>query len=265
MATVAAGEALEPRAASDVVPEVLRTAALTVKAARREILARHVALAGPVSVDDVLARYDFDARWVQRRLEDWERHDVLVRGVFGGARDVPRWASRRLLEQARRRELARARQQIEAVGIDRFARFLQRWQHLAPDTQLEGSAGAAAVMSQLYGVARPAEGWERDYLPARLERYDTTRWCASPPRARSFGRWNPDRAEERRSGGAHSEGPILRARNGTPLARSAGRRFAAERQCACGTRGAARGRRVVHGGRLRRDWARHPADTGRAT
>jgi ATP-dependent Lhr-like helicase len=109
---------------------------------------------------------------VQWRLEEWERNDVLVRGVFGGVRDVPRWCSRRLLEQARRRELARARQQIEAVGIDRFARFLQRWQHLAADTRLEGSDGAAQVMAQLYGLARPAEGWERDYLPARLGRYE---------------------------------------------------------------------------------------------
>jgi ATP-dependent Lhr-like helicase len=182
MATVAAGVGLEPRAASDVVPEVLRTAALTPKAARREILARFVALAGPVSVDDVRARYDFDARWVQRRLEEWERNDVLVRGVFGGDREVPRWSSRRLLEQARRRELSQARKQIEAVPIDRFARFLQRWQHLTPDTRLEGSDGAAAVMAQLYGLARPAEGWERDYLPARLEHYDAdalTRLAAS--------------------------------------------------------------------------------------
>ena len=172
LATVAAGVTLEPRLASDVVPEVLRAAVLTPKAARREILARFVALAGPVSVDDVRARYDFDARWVQRRLEEWEKNDVLVRGVFGGERDVTRWSSRRLLEQARRRELAKARQQIEAVGIDRFARFLQRWQHLTPDAQLDGNDGAAAAMAQLYGLARPADGWERDYLPARLERYD---------------------------------------------------------------------------------------------
>ncbi|MCY7377760.1 MAG: DEAD/DEAH box helicase [Gemmatimonadaceae bacterium] len=172
LSRVSAGVDLAPRAAAEVIPEVLRAAALTMKAARREILARFVALAGPVTVNDVLARHGFDAAWVQRRLEDWERRDVLVRGVFGGARDEPRWSSRRLLEQARRRELAKARQQIEAVGIDRFARFLQRWQHLTPDTRVEGSDGAAEVMAQLYGLARPAEGWERDYLPARMERYE---------------------------------------------------------------------------------------------
>ena len=172
LSRVSAGIELVSRAAAEVIPEVLRAAALTMKAARREILARFVALAGPVTVNDVLARYAFDAGWVQRRLEDWERRDVLVRGVFGGVREEPRWSSRRLLEQARRRELAKARQQIEAVGIDRFARFLQRWQHLTPDTRVDGSDGAAVVMAQLYGLARPAEGWERDYLPSRMERYD---------------------------------------------------------------------------------------------
>ncbi len=172
LATLVAAEALVQRAAAEVVPEVLRSVALTPRAARRELVARYVALAGPVSVEDVRGRYDVDARWLQRRLEEWERAGGLVRGVFGGDRDTARWCSRRLLEQARRRELARARAQIEAVGIDRFARFLQRWQHLAPESRLEGAEGAAAVMAQLYGLARPAEGWERDYLPARLERYD---------------------------------------------------------------------------------------------
>jgi ATP-dependent helicase Lhr and Lhr-like helicase len=201
LATVMAGTALEPRAVADVVPEVLRTAALTRKAARREILARFVALAGPVTVDDIRARYDFPAAWVQRRLEDWERNDVLVRGVFGGERDVVRWSSRRLLEQARRRELAKARQQIEAVGIDRLARFLQRWQHLAPDTRLDGSDGAAEALAQLYGLARPAEGWERDYLPARLEQYDADALASLAASGRLV--WAAEGLGERTSGGAN--------------------------------------------------------------
>ena len=172
MGTLVSGAELARRPAEEVVPAVLREAALTERAARREVLARFVSLAGPVSVEDVRARYDFDARWVQRRLEEWERNGVLVRGAFGGERTVDRWVSRRLLEQARRRELAQARKQIEAVGMESFARFTQRWQHVTPDTQLTGGDAAATALAQLYGVARPAEGWERDYLPARVEDYD---------------------------------------------------------------------------------------------
>jgi ATP-dependent helicase Lhr and Lhr-like helicase len=191
MAMVRAGPALEPKPAASAVPEPLRAPALKRSAARSEIVARFVALAGPVSVDDVRRRYDFPADWVQRRLEEWERSGVLVRGVFGGDREVPRWCSRRLLEQARRRELAQARKQIEAVGLETFARFLQRWQHLTPEARLSGGEAVAAALAQLYGLARPAEGWERDYLPARVEEYDerqlamlaasgTLVWAAEP-------------------------------------------------------------------------------------
>ena len=213
LATVRAGEELEARFAADVVPDVLRAAALTPKAAQREILARFVALAGPVSVDDVCARYDFDAGWAQRRLEEWERNDVLVRGVFGGVRDVPRWSSRRLLEQARRRELAQARQQIEAVPIDRFARFLQRWQHLTPDTRLAGRDGAAVVLAQLSGFARPADGWERDYLPARLQRYDAS--VVAPLVASGAMAWAAEPRPAALAGGAGAIGRVRFFERGT--------------------------------------------------
>ena len=198
MNTVRAGTDLSSRAAADVVPAVLRDAALTERAARREILARWIALASPVSVADVRARYDFDAPWIVRRLEEWERKNVLVRGVFGGDRGTTRWASRRLLEQARRRELAQARRQIEAVSLDRFQRYLQRWQHLTPSSRLTGGDASALALGQLYGLARPADGWERDYLPSRVEQYDanslgrlaatgTLVWAAEPKREASVG------------------------------------------------------------------------------
>ena len=88
---VMAGPALESRPAREVVPDALRGAALTRGAARREVLQRFLSLAGPVSVDEVRERYDFNAAWVERRLTEWERKSVLVRGVFGGDRAVARW------------------------------------------------------------------------------------------------------------------------------------------------------------------------------
>ena len=171
-AEVCAGEQLEVREAVDVIPAVLREPVLTERAARREILMRWLSLAGPVSVDDVRARYDFDAPWVERRLGEWEQKGVLVRGVFGGERGATRWTSRRLLEQSRRRELALARKQIQAVSLQRFQRYLQRWQHVEPDTRLRGADAPAKALEQLYGLARPADGWERDYLPSRVEQFE---------------------------------------------------------------------------------------------
>ncbi|MEO7966748.1 MAG: hypothetical protein ABIT38_22850, partial [Gemmatimonadaceae bacterium] len=194
--SVRAGADESTRRADDAIPAPLRAVVLPDKAARREVLARYIALAGPTSVDDVVARYAFDPNWVERRLTEWERSGTLVRGVFGGDRSAIRWCTRRLLEQARRRELALARKAIAAVSIDDFARFLQRWQHLADDSRLSGSNAAATVMEQLQGLARPAAAWERDYLPARIVDYTPAAfdalaasggvvWAAEPPAPRS--------------------------------------------------------------------------------
>ncbi|HTI62809.1 MAG TPA: hypothetical protein VL524_04820, partial [Gemmatimonadaceae bacterium] len=172
LATVYAGSSLQPRLASEVVPDALRTPAMTPHAAQREILVRFVSLAGALSLDDVLQRYSFDREWVRHRLDEWTRNGRLVRGTFGGDASTERWCSRRLLEQARRRELAQARKQIEAVGLDRFSRFVQRWQHVAPSTRLDGDEGTLVAIRQLYGLSRPAELWEREYLPSRVDGYD---------------------------------------------------------------------------------------------
>jgi ATP-dependent Lhr-like helicase len=172
LATVYSGASLAPSNAADAVPDLLRQAAVTQLAARRELLVRFVSLAGAVSVSDILHRYDFDREWVEERLNDWTRTGRLVRGTFGADSAVPRWCSRRLLEQARRRELAQARKQIEAVDLARFSSLVQRWQYVAADTRLAGDEGTVRVVRQLYGLARPAEQWERDYLTARVDDYD---------------------------------------------------------------------------------------------
>jgi ATP-dependent Lhr-like helicase len=191
-----AGTDLEPRPAALIVPEPLRQVALTESAARREVLGRYLALSGPVTVTEITSRYAFDASWVQRRLDEWERSQVLVRGAFGADRDVVRWTARRPLERARRLELARARKQIQAVPLANFSRFMQRWQHLTPDSRVAGAEGTATVLAQLYGLSRPAHGWERDYLPARVQPYEPASlsglassgqlvWAADPVGARS--------------------------------------------------------------------------------
>jgi ATP-dependent helicase Lhr and Lhr-like helicase len=171
LARVRTGARLAERDTSDAVPAPLRLPSLTENAGRREILSRWLALAGVFSIEDVRRRYDFPEEWVETRLDEWTRGGRLVRGTFGGTATPQRWCLRRLLEQARRRELALARKQIEAVEMPAFVYFLQRWQHLHPDTRLEDEDGTMEVIRQLYGMARPAERWERDYLAPRVERY----------------------------------------------------------------------------------------------
>ena len=160
------------RAAADVIPDVLRRPVMTEGAARRELLVRLLALGGAMSMADMLARYDFDRDWLRARLDEWTTNGRLVRGAFGSDRATPRWCSRRLLEQARRRELAQARKQIEAVDLSRFSRFMQQWQHLDPATTLEGAEGTVRIARQMYGLSRPAALWEHEYFPDRVDGFD---------------------------------------------------------------------------------------------
>ena len=142
------------------------------RAARREILARYVALAGPVTVAEIQARYGWPARWIEKRLEDWQSAGRLVRGVYRQGVAGPEWCSRALLERARRRALAALRAEISPTDMPAFAAFLQRWQHVDPRDRLDGEAGVARVVQQLEGLARPSASWERDVLPARVQPYE---------------------------------------------------------------------------------------------
>ncbi|MEP6780742.1 MAG: DEAD/DEAH box helicase [Gemmatimonadaceae bacterium] len=173
LAKIRSGVELNSQNASDVISEALRTPTLEEQAARREILSRWISLAGVFSIADVRARYDFDANWIERRINTAVEKQIVVRGIFGGDRDVAHWCSRRLLEQARRAELARARKQVEAVSLAKYAHYLQQWQHVTPSTRLTGNDATRSAIAQLFGVARGAEAWNRSYLPARVENYDS--------------------------------------------------------------------------------------------
>jgi ATP-dependent Lhr-like helicase len=43
---------------------------------------------------------------------------------------------------------------------------------MAPSARLVGHEGTLMAVRQLYGLARPAESWEREYLPSRVDEYD---------------------------------------------------------------------------------------------
>ena len=166
------GAAQSEKPIAEAVPEFLRHGAINQAAARREILARHLTLSGPVTVEEIHRRYGWEEGWIEDRLSEWERTGKLVQGKFRSAVEAPEWSSRRIVEIARRRALAGLRKQIEAVELSQFQAFLQKWQHLDSTDRLAGPAGVAQAVRQLYGIARPATGWDRDYLRSRVEEYE---------------------------------------------------------------------------------------------
>jgi ATP-dependent Lhr-like helicase len=52
-------------------------------------------------------------------------------------------------------------------------RFLLRWQHVAPETQVAGEAGLVAVLEQLQGFESAAVAWEPELLARRMRRYES--------------------------------------------------------------------------------------------
>ena len=184
--------------AGESIPATLREAAMTPSAARREILARFVALSGPVTVSEIHQRYAFDQRWIESRLVEWQRTGKLVRGRFRSDVREPEWCSRRIAETGRRRALAALRRQIEAVDLGVYAEMVQRWQHLDQRHSVNGPEGVVTIMRQLYGISRPAKSWERDYIRARIPSYDPA-WLSpliSAGEAIWVGESNPDPKSE---------------------------------------------------------------------
>jgi ATP-dependent Lhr-like helicase len=82
------------------------------------------------------------------------------------------WCERRLLARIHRLTVGMLRKQIEPVTAAQFMRWLMRWQHVAPGTQVAGERGTLEVLQQLQGFEIPANAWEGQVLARRIAGYD---------------------------------------------------------------------------------------------
>jgi ATP-dependent helicase Lhr and Lhr-like helicase len=82
------------------------------------------------------------------------------------------WCERRLLARIHRLTVGMLRKQIEPATAAAFMRWLMRWQHVAPGTQVVGERGTLEVLQQLQGFEIPANAWERQVLVRRVADYD---------------------------------------------------------------------------------------------
>ena len=82
------------------------------------------------------------------------------------------WCDRRLLARIHRITVGTLRKQVEPVNPAQFMRWLLRWQHLAPSTQVLGERGTLEILQQMQGYEAPANAWERQILARRIAGYD---------------------------------------------------------------------------------------------
>jgi ATP-dependent Lhr-like helicase len=129
---------------------------------------------GPTTAAALAGRLGVALPRLLAALAALEAQGNVLRGRFtpGLAADAEEWCERGLLARIHRLTIGRLRREIEPVSAADFIRFLLRWQHVQPGTQLHGRAGLLQVIGQLQGLELPAPAWERDILPRRMARYD---------------------------------------------------------------------------------------------
>jgi ATP-dependent helicase Lhr and Lhr-like helicase len=132
----------------------------------------HLGRLGPSTPAELAARTGLAETAMPAPLARLEAEGFLLRGRFDPARGgVEEFCERRLLARIHRYTTDRLRREIEPVTAQDLVRFLLRWQHVAPGTQLEGRQGLLAAIEQLQGFEIAAGSWEALVLPARVRGY----------------------------------------------------------------------------------------------
>ena len=128
---------------------------------------------GPVTVTElggVLGLGTTDAEKAMLRLE---ASGAVLRGQFTDASSgETEWCDRRLLARIHRLTLGTLRKQVESVTAAQFMRWLLRWQHVGPSSQVLGERGTLEILQQMQGFEAPANSWERQILSRRIADYD---------------------------------------------------------------------------------------------
>src|SRR5260370_621846 len=141
--------------------------------ALRLLTAGWMAQCGPVTAGELSESRKLPAADMERTLLRMEASGGVLRGRFThfDTRETE-WCDRRLLARIHRLTLGALRKQIEPVTPAEFMRWLLRWQHVAPGTQLLGERGMLEALQQLQGFEAPANAWERSILARRIAGYD---------------------------------------------------------------------------------------------
>jgi ATP-dependent Lhr-like helicase len=120
------------------------------------------------AIDKALLRLESSGAILRGRFTD----SAVRAGPYSAQPRETEWCDRRLLARIHRLTVATLRKQIEPVKAAQFMRWLLRWQHIAPGSQLQGERGALEIVRQLQGFEIPANAWERQVLSRRISDYD---------------------------------------------------------------------------------------------
>ena len=165
-----------------------------------ELVRRRLGGLGPTTPAALAHSLAVDPADIEPALLRLQSEGYVMQGRFTPNAPAIEWCERHLLARIHRYTIGRLRREIEPVSRRDLIRFLADWQHLSPETRLEGPDGLIATLHQLEGYEAAAGAWETEVLPARVGDY-ASRWLDELCRAGRFG-WNRLRA------GGGSAGPV---------------------------------------------------------
>ena len=150
-----------------------KTARLTRDDALLAIVTGWMQHSGPLTASGLSGLLGLPESEIEKVFLSLEAGGAILRGRFTDpASSVTEWCERRLLARIHRLTIGKLRKEIQPVTAAQFMRWVLRWQHLAPGTQLLGERGTLEVLRQLQGYEAPANAWERQILAKRVADYN---------------------------------------------------------------------------------------------
>ena len=237
--TVYAGSALEPRAVADVDPRE-RCGDPRSRPRSRDASCSRASSRSPARLGrrHPRALRTSIATWVERaarrmdarRASSCAERSAAMRRRRAGRRDA--CSSRRADASSRRRASRSKRSTSRASRTSCSAGSIS-----IPSTRLAGDDGTATVVRQMYGLARPAERWERDYFAgARRRRTTPTSSRDSSPPASSCGSAAASTARRRAAATSRRCASCAAARRARGSPRADAPPLGEQAQSACSTR-----------------------------
>ncbi|MEK7250370.1 MAG: hypothetical protein AAB209_08120, partial [Bacteroidota bacterium] len=140
---------------------------------RTTIVHRYVQNHGPITSNELAARYGFKPNGVQDILSRLASSKEVVQGKFRSSAQTPetQFVYRSNLERIHRQTISVLRKEIKPSSLPEFTHFLFHWQKLYPSAQEYTSAGVQSVLEQMQALSLPSEIWEREVQYRRVKNY----------------------------------------------------------------------------------------------
>jgi ATP-dependent helicase Lhr and Lhr-like helicase len=135
----------------------------------RDLVRRYARTHGPFTTAEIAGRYALQPTDLEVVLRALHGTGQLLEGEFRPRGMHREWCDPQVLQQIRRKSLARLRREVEPVEQSTFARFAARWQGVT--VRRRGLDALLDTIENLQGTALLASELEREILPARLADY----------------------------------------------------------------------------------------------